>query len=163
MAEKIISDLSDPIRKDQTTKSDQILKRWHFALSVYAAAMLYAFIHKAAIPMLLGYLGTSRLDYAKISYGVVWILLLGYTLHKEQEVTPRVQLLMGATFGFALLELGLIFFETRKGWMIFSHVLAGVPLIATILNLLTFASTKRWGVMLSGFVIYFIMEGILWK
>lgn len=163
MAKEIISDLSEPVRKEQATPEELIAKRWHFALSVYAAAMLYAFLHKAVLPFLLGYLGTSRIDYTHISYGVIWILVLGYTVHKEQEVSPRVQLLMGTGLAFACFELGLIFFETRKGWMVFSHVLAGVPLIASILNLLRFASRKRWGVIVSGFLLYSLMEGLLWK
>jgi len=163
MDKKIITDLSDPVRKTQVSSEELTAMRWHFALSVYAAAMFYAFIHKALLPFFLGQLGTSRIDYTQISYGVIWILVLGYTLHKEQEVSPRVQLLMGTGLAFGCFELGLIYFETQKGWMIFSHILAGVPLVASILNLLRFSARKRWGVIFSGFLLYFTMEGLLWK
>lgn len=163
MDKKIISDLSDPVRSTVISEEEQYAKRWHFALSIYAAAMLYAFIHKALLPFMLGHLGTSRIDYTQISYGVIWILVLGFTLHKEQEISPRVQLLMGTGLAFACYELGLIYFETQKGWMIFSHILAGVPLILSIFNLLRFATRKRWGVVASGFILYFSMEGLLWK
>ncbi|MEZ4815445.1 MAG: hypothetical protein R3A80_09615 [Bdellovibrionota bacterium] len=163
MDKQVIPDLSEPTKRAPATRSGTISRKWHFALSLYAAAMAYAFLHKAILPFVLGYLGTSRSEYSTVSYGVIWVLILGYTLHKEQEVSQRVQLFMGTALGFATFELLLIFLDTQKGWLLFSHILAAVPLIVSILYLLKFTNEKKWGIIASGFVVYLLTEGVLWK
>lgn len=163
MDKKIIQDLSDPSPSKPLSKKDHLLRRWHLALSIYAASMIYAVLHKAAIPFALNVLGTSRKEYAHVSYSVIWVAILGVTLHKEQEVSDRVQLFMGAALGFAVLELALIFFESRSGWMLFSHLLAGIPLICSIVFLLKFATEKKWKLLFSGAGVFAATEGLLWK
>ncbi len=161
--DKVIPDLGEPIQKALVSKEELAHKKWHFALTFYAAAMLYAFVHKVAVPLSLQYLGTSRIEYTHVSFGVLWILILGYTLHKEQEVSTRVQLFMGASAGFAFWELGLLFVQSHSGWMLFSHLLAAIPLLFAIINLLKFAEKRNWGLLFSGLLVYVVTEWILLK
>ena len=161
MDEKIIPDLEDPVPKPRLKPQEIAHHRWHIALSIFAASMIYTVLHKTVIPMTLTVLGTSKKEYATISFQTMWVVALGYCLHRDHRIGKRVHFLIGAVLALCLKEVLLAVFQTPKGWLFFSHLLASVPLAVASLFLLPFAKKISTAQLILGFLAFYVVEYFL--
>lgn len=163
MVKQIIPDLGDPVHKKNEDPASSLSRKWHIALSIYAATMFYSFIHKTLVPMSVGLLGTTRKEYAVVSFEIFWVFLLGLLLHKHQRITLWVQFFMGVVAAFSVKELLLAVLESIKGWLFVSHMLAGFPLLVAIFILLKFTEKVSLKFLGLGFVFFYLFGGLVWK
>jgi hypothetical protein len=166
MDKPIIPDLAEAPKRRERSPEEVLQRKWHLALSLFAAAMLYALIHKLFVPLGVNFLGTTRSEYGKVGWDVLWVLLLGIFLHKDAGISKRIHFFMGASMGFVFYEIIIIFLGSRQGWLLFSHLLSSIPLGISLLLLAKFSTLKlsqKVVLGFSGFITFFVSGGLLWK
>ena len=155
------ADLPDPEPRVRKGGAVDPNRNWHLWLTFYAASMIYSWLHKFIIPLALKFLGTSRREYAVISFEVLWPLFLGLRLHYKQKIDRWTYCLMGATTAFAFKEIVRALFETQKSWLFLSHLLASVPVMVAAIALSQFSEIKWTRYWVLGFVLAFLVGAFL--
>ena len=163
-----ILDLSDPSSARRVLNQQaRLARRWHLWIACYAAAMVYALLHKVIIPLALRLVSTSRVAESQIPVDIFWIVLFGLGVHYQQKISKLVQYFSGATLSFAVVEILRAAFEKNQGWFTVSGFVASVPLLFCTLQLLAFSTSLHRGrVVLAGvatlLVLRIITPRVLW-
>jgi len=125
-------DLEDPKPKTNIDSVTREQRHWHLALSLAAFGVVYSFLHKVIIPLILGVLGTSRADYAALDWNIVYFVAFGLWLHKKQCLHVAGSIFTGLILSHALIEsIDIVLNPQGKDWLSFSKVLSSWPMAIT--------------------------------
>jgi len=136
------------VNDDRITPETDASTTWILVNAFLMVFMLYAGLHKVAVPLALKLTSLSRSRYAEIDFGFLYVLSFWWAMRKQGHMTRLNSALAGAGIAYGAYELMEVLLGRLPGWLAISRLLSSLPICGLAITVLTSKNLKanvRWG------------------